>query len=1197
MAKRQVRGGIERKFITAILWVGVSPMALALLLGFMFALQGQQRAIEESLTTTAETIAGGFRNAMGTRLYMADFIAKDPAVRSALGDALAGRAVDAAAFVAQLPEAPITESDVATAFFLFAPDGSLLFKSDPASQAPPESREWLQRCTRTEVAGFGYSGEKSRYLSYILSPVLAEDGATMVGFVMQAQGVAGLVEYVLARNQISSGMVTDENVYELVYIGVSGQPYAVYLDGEPRYQAVDETLATLLRQNPASIADSMFIWDYVARGQSLPVLLAYHRLEPHSGLYLIAYRSMTQAVGGIAIVALAVFLVSAMVIFVFCIVAYRFVNNNVIRPVSLLNEGAQIIRQGDLDLKLKINTGDEIEELALSFNKMALSLRQYINRLEDSEEKYRHLINAMRDGIYQTDNEGVLTLANPAAVELLGYESPEDLLGTPMRQLFLEEMDHVRVFAELERHRYIERTRVWFKKKGGKSICVELAASRVFDELGLPAGMEGTLRDVTQNVRLEQQARERNERLTAINQIANVINSSLEAGRVYESIVGEVRKLFSFDYAAVALLNQEGDAFLTRQLWPEPPVGQQQPRPEGEGSCAAWVAREKRCLIVERMDVDGKEFAAQFPTEIHSCLCLPLYATGRIIGTFNLGSRYRGAFTKHEVDVLEQMAPHLAVAIRNAELLENLQHSLEEVTRAREKLHEANEELKSLDEMKTNLLSNVSHELRTPLVSVMGYTDMILNGKAGPVSETQHEYLSISLRNIEKLVTLIENLLDFSRLHRGDEDMVFDTFDLLDCARSSMQIVKPVADSREIALLLNCAEDTVLVEGDKGKIGQVFNNLLSNAVKFNDKGGKVSIEVTLSDETADVTVSDTGIGMPESELDLIFSRFYQVDSSSTRKYGGTGIGLAIAQDIMRLHGSRITVTSALGEGSTFRFSMPLSMSRRAAKNDDGTPRMPPLPTETHLLIELVTQDRALTAQVRQLLVSEGMDVIHAAYPAVAVSLANKYSPDCILLDTEAGPLGSMVLDEIISDPSAGAIPIVLLTNDDQLYERHRNDVAGRVRRGFRKSSLLGGIHAALSRSSESGEQLGNKVLCVDDDPEILRFITRCLEAEGFETECCGTGEEAIKRAQSGEFWLVLLDIAMPGMDGWETCQRIRTLPNMGGVRVYMVTAKPMDRSLNKVRECGAAGYLMKPFKAEDLRALVEGYEWRKIEMR
>lgn len=1191
MANRQPRGGIERKFITAIIWVGVVPMALALFLGFIFALRGQQQAIIQTLTSTTEMIAGGFRNAMIARQQMANHLAQDPELLAALRAHAAGQAIDLKTAISGLPREPAADNDVPTAYFLFDKNQQLVLQSEEKTQYPPETPNWLKHCTETQVTGFGYSGEKAKYISYILSPVHASGDTEVQGYLLQAQGVQDLVEYVLGRNEDRATSPTDGTIYELVYLGTASEEYIVYIDGAPRYHAVDTDLAGQLRKNPARITASLFLWSYMTRGHSVPVLLTYHRLEPHSGLYLLAYRPLPEAIGVIFWFAAIVFLISATVIGVFCIIAYRFVNNNIIRPVSLLNEGAQIIRQGDFDLKLKIYTGDEIEELALSFNKMALALRQYINRLEESEEKYRHLINAMRDGIYQTDIDGKIMLANPAAVEVLGYESEEQLLGLSIRDFFLEEIDYARVSSELDKHRFIERTRVWFKKKDAKSICVEIAASRVFNELGIPIGMEGTLRDVTQNLRLEQEARERSERIAAINQIANVINSSLEAGRVYESIVVEVRKLFSFDYAAVALLDQEGATFHTRQLWPEPLSGHEpEMREDGAGSAAAWVAEEKRCLIVDRIDVDAPQFARQFPAQVQSCLCVPLYATGRIIGTLNLGSRYRAAFSKHEVEVLEQMAPHLAVAIRNAELLENLQQSLEEVTRAREKLHEANEELKTLDELKTNLLSNVSHELRTPLVSVMGYTDMILNSKVGPINETQQEYLGISLRNIEKLVTLIENLLDFSRLHRGDEDLVFDTFDLVDCARSSMQIVKPVADSREIQLIVNSPQEKVLVEGDKGKIGQVFNNLLSNAVKFNANGGRVQIDIAINEETADVTCSDTGIGIPEAALDKIFSRFYQVDSSSTRKYGGTGIGLAIAQDIMRLHGSRITVTSTPGEGAVFRFALPLSVPRRAESGN--TEHALPMPTETHLLIELVTQDRALSAQVRNLLISEGMDVIHAAYPAVAVSLANKYSPDCIVLDTEAGPIGSVVLDEILSDPSAGAIPLVLLTNDEGLYDRYRNSVAGRVRRGFRKSSLLGGIHAALSRTPESGEQLGNKILCVDDDQEILRFITRCLEAEGFETETCSTGEDALERVATGGYWMVLLDVAMPGIDGWETCERIHRMPGLNGLRIYMVTAKPMDRSLAKVKEAGAAGYMMKPFKAEDLRALVEGYEWR-----
>jgi DNA-binding response OmpR family regulator len=230
-----------------------------------------------------------------------------------------------------------------------------------------------------------------------------------------------------------------------------------------------------------------------------------------------------------------------------------------------------------------------------------------------------------------------------------------------------------------------------------------------------------------------------------------------------------------------------------------------------------------------------------------------------------------------------------------------------------------------------------------------------------------------------------------------------------------------------------------------------------------------------------------------------------------------------------------------------------------------------------------------------MLLSEGMDVIHAAYPAMAVSLANKYSPDCILVDTEAGPLGSMVIEEILSDPSAASLPIVLLTNDDELHERVRGQVAGRVKRGFRKSTLLGGIHYALSRGVQTGEQLGNKVLCVDDDEEILRFMSRCIEGEGFEVVSCGSGEDAVELAESGEFWLALMDIAMPGMDGWETCSRIRHTPGLAGMRLYMVTAKPMEQARSRLQESGADGYLLKPFRAEELMEIFNGYEWRRRE--
>jgi PAS domain S-box-containing protein len=1196
MAQKPIRRSIERKILRSILWVGLTPTILALIIAYVVAHEGQRHAVEQNLLTAARRTADGVQLAVKGRVRGVEELAKSPDVQRVLRTYKAGGELDLESLNRRMQEEIQDSEELSSSFEVFDHTGHRVAGTGTPSEGDGDHPEWLRDLKETTFIRFVARENPERYGAQVAAPIHDESTGELLGFVSDEQNIGDFMQFVLGQNVGPHGQRVSENIYEVIYITESGG-YLVYLDqinesGQPELSYrpyADEKLIERIRHQPARLFDTLSLWDYRTRDQEIPVLLAYHRLLDRADVYLVVYRPRLDVFANINAAAVISFCITLFLIGCFCIIAYRNVHNNIIRPLSLLNEGAQIIRQGDLELKLKIGTGDEIEELASSFNKMASALRQNINQLEESEEKYRSLITSMRDGIYQADEDGLVTFINPAGTEILGFKDASEVLGLKLREIFIEEIDYAKITNELSRTRFIERTRVWMRKEGTRSICVELTANQIVDELGAVLGMEGTFRDVTQSVRLEQAARERSERIAAINQIANVINSSLEAGRVFESLAAEVKRLVHFDYAAVALIDERGEAFQMRQLWPEP-ESRRQPalQLDDENCCAGWVAREHRCLIVNDLQADSSPFAKEFPESTRSCLCLPLYATGRIIGTLNLGTGAKGGFTKHDIDVLEQMSPHVAVAIRNAMLLENLQHSLEEVTRAREELHKANEELKTLDEMKTNLLSNVSHELRTPLVSVMGYTDMILNEKAGPINEVQQEYLGITLRNVEKLVTLIENLLDFSRLHRGQEEMMFDTFDIVDCARTCIDIVRPVADGRAIALALDAPGEPVLLEGDKGKMGQVFNNLLSNAVKFNDNGGSVTIEIRVNNDMVDVAVVDTGIGIPPEALDKVFTRFYQYDGSSTRKYGGTGIGLAIAQDIMRLHGGRITVSSEINKGSTFRFSLPLSGAQRSSR-DDQAPKLPP-PIETHLLVELVTQDRALSAQVRNMLISEGMDVIHAAYPSAAIGLASKYGPDVMVVDTDAGPTGSVVVEEILSSPQAIDVPVVLISNDDELYERYRGQIAGRIKRGFRKSSLLSGIHYALSKGMFSGANLGGKILCVDDDREVLTFMSRLLEAEGYELDCCRTGEAAIEKAQTGDYWLVLLDIAMPGMDGWETCQRIKAELGAAGIKVYLVTAKPIDRTMREVQESGADGYLLKPFKADDLVALLQGFE-------
>lgn len=1199
MAAGHTRVGIERKILTSILWVGILPMVVALIAGYIAGRRYTTTAVQQTLLTAAQKTADGLNLIIERELLRMDSLSRHPVLREALTPDAAGilpieadpelgtrLTEDLFHLYAQ------AETDGPNAIALYGMDGDQVVATGERNLPDRMPQDWIGGADGPLFQEFSYHPPTDAFSATMVTAVDSEDG--VLGYLAVEIGINSLMRY--AMGAADGRLPEDPNRYQVAYVESDGAAVIASLDGDSGLSlaAIDPSILERFEARPPS--GTQLVEGYIGNSPDVAqnVMLAFQRL-PTAGLetadiYLVVYRPMSEVYYGINTASVGVLLVCTLAIAVLCINAYRDVHNNIVRPVSLLNEGAQIIRQGDFDLKLKIDTGDEIAELATSFNEMAVALKKNMRQLEESEENYRSLVTSMRDGVYQTNASGVITFLNPAGVDILGYPSVDEAVGSDMNALFEDEGGFGSLMRLLGSSEEGERARIWMRRQEGRRICVEMSCNRTYDNNGTHTGYEGILRDVTRSVRLEEEARDRAERISAINQIANVINSSLEAGRLYESLVVELKKLVAFDYASVALLSETGAGFDGRQIWPdeELPPGHTFTL-DSDSSYAAWVAREQQCLLVSDLQ-DGpySHFKAQFPPDIRSSLCVPLYATGRIIGTLNLGCKRPGAFSSHNVETLEQMAPHLAVAIRNAQMLVNLQLSLEEVTRGREKLHAANEELKTLDEMKTNLLSNVSHELRTPLVSVMGYTDMILNGKAGPTTNTQQEYLEISLRNVEKLVTLIENLLDFSRLHRGDERLVFDTFDLVDCAKASIQIIKPVADSRNIRIELDVPDSGVLVEGDKAKMGQVFNNLLSNAVKFNDEGGSVAIVMQKTGRSVEVSVSDTGIGIPEEALDKVFTRFYQYDGSSTRKYGGTGIGLSIAQDIVRLHGSSITVTSERKKGSTFRFELNLSGADKELGLEAGPPVLPS--GEPHVLVQLCTTDRPLTAQIRNILFSERFDMIHSTSPQAAVTMARRHHPDCIVVDYNGGAESAHMLDELLQDSFASTLPVILLTNDEEVYEKYRRIVASRIKRSFRKSSFLSGLHHALSRGADVAAPAGNRILCVDDDREIQTFITRCLEAEGYECDCCSSGEKALEMLDAHDYGLVLLDIAMPGLDGWQTCRAIRNTPGLEGVKVYMVSAKPIDHNLDRIKESGADGFLLKPFRPEDLIQLVQGLE-------
>ncbi len=290
-------------------------------------------------------------------------------------------------------------------------------------------------------------------------------------------------------------------------------------------------------------------------------------------------------------------------------------------------------------------------------------------------------------------------------------------------------------------------------------------------------------------------------------------------------------------------------------------------------------------------------------------------------------------------DITDQRRTETALRDRSAELassqgeLERAYRELEIINRDLERrtqeLTRLNRELRSLDEMKSGLLANVSHELQTPLVSIKGYTEMILKEKLGPLNDPQRRGMEVSLKNINRLIGLIDNLLSFSRLEGETAELRMEAFPLRALLDEVAETLQARAQERKVEIILPPAGDDFPAKADRDKISQVLMNLLSNAIKFNRPGGKIWIEVGPGRRGyLKVQVRDTGVGIPAEALDKIFDRFYQVDATASRRQDGTGIGLSIVKNILHMHGCMIRADSSPGEGSVFSFTLPAARRAR-----------------------------------------------------------------------------------------------------------------------------------------------------------------------------------------------------------------------------------------------------------------------------
>ena len=529
------------------------------------------------------------------------------------------------------------------------------------------------------------------------------------------------------------------------------------------------------------------------------------------------------------------------------------------------------------------------------------------------------------------------------------------------------------------------------------------------------------------------------------------------------------------------------------------------------------------------------------------------------------------ATSRDEIGVLAMTFNHMAASLEstyrdlerlNIGLEEKVQERTEELQRQQEQLQEVNVQLEIANSHKSEFLANMSHELRTPLNAVIGFSEVLLDKMFGDLNAKQEEYLDDILSSGRYLLSLINDILDLSKVEAGMLELELGTFDLRQLLEGSLVMVKERALAHGIILSLDIADDIDTLTGDERKVKQILFNLLSNAVKFTPDGGKVGITATRADALVQVAVWDTGVGIAADDQQRIFEAFQQVGQGLAGKTEGTGLGLPLAKRFVELHGGTIWVESTLGHGSTFTFTLPVV----------GTTSHVPLPTvqedtalDQERVVEpasagplvLVVEDDSRGADLLRIYLSEaGYTVDVARDGAEGLEKIRRLTPGAVVLDILLPKLdGWAFLTQVKADPLTREVPIIIVSIIDQKGKGFALGAADYLIKPVQKDDLLRTLRAfSLATKVQTAPV---QILAIDDDPRAVELLAAVLEPEGFHVLRAYGGEAGIEVARAAQPDLIILDLLMPEVNGFEVLDRLAQSSVTRRLPVILFTLKQL----------------------------------------